>query len=251
MEFAKSVGLEGTPSFLVNDKLVFASQLIQTIEEELDVSQQSASTNPSNKTQTSQEDESDPPVVVNMDDILVPETINRPQVNGNSTGNPKAPVEVTYVSNYGCGICSNFVLGTDMENPSEQQLLEKYIHNDQVFYSYIPRSWEPETPYSAEEATYCASEQGKFWEYRDMVFLNKDNPKFNGTNQTSLRAYAEKLGLDMNQFNSCFDNHTYLQNVSDDVEYVSSIGPLNTLFFLVIDKTVFADELFATIEEEL
>ena len=158
---------------------------------------------------------------------------------------------MTYVSNYGCGICSNFVLGTDMENPSEQQLLEKYIHNDQVFYSYIPRSWEPETPYSAEEATYCAREQGKFWEYRDMVFLNRDNPNFDSTDQETLRAYAEKLGLDMAEFNSCFDSHRTLQNVTDDVEYVSSIGPLNTLFFLVNDKTVFADELFATIEGEL
>ena len=84
-----------------------------------------------------------------------------------------------------------------------------------------------------------------------MVFLNKDNPKLNGTNQITLRAYAEKLGLDMEQFNACFDDHIYLQNVSDDIEYVTSIGPVNTLFFWVNGKTVFADELFATIEGEL
>ena len=246
--YAKDLGLQGTPSFLVNDRLVFASQLVNTIEKALAGESEVASGEQASTLEPAQE------VLqpeIDLEDVQVPPLIERPQVIENSMGDPNAPVKVIYFANYKCGNCANFVLGRGEEGPIEWTLINDYISSGKVRYSFYPRSWVPEEPYRAEEATYCAREQGKFWEYRDLVYTNRNVLTLTGSNQKVLQAFAEKIGLDMEQFNACFDSHRYLEQVSDDIEYANSLGPINTLFFWVNGKAVMVDKLIETINTEL
>ena len=183
--------------------------------------------------------------------VLMPPTVERPMVNGDSMGDPNAPVKVVDFSNYRCSHCLNFALNKLPNTLSEEEIINDYVSNGKVYFTYLPYSWSPETPYSAEEATYCAMDQGKFWEYRDIIFTNLENPNIEAIDTDMLVTFAETLGLDMDTFNSCFDEHKYLQRISDDVILAEEIGLIGTPSFLVNDTLVFSNELISTIEAEL
>ena len=94
--------------------------------------------------------------------------------------------------------------------------------------------------HAAAEAAYCAMDQGQFWQYHDMLF-NNQNP--NGENlgaftDKRLAAYAEKIGLNMTQFNDCYNSGKYKQHVLDDYQQGIGLGINSTPSFFVNDKQI-------------
>ena len=170
-------------------------------------------------------------------------------------GDPQAPVKVEEFSNYLCIHCSRFAVGGFTGESSgglnEEVLFERFISTDLVYYTYIPYSWSPGEAFSAEAASYCAAEQGRFWEFRDLVFLNHNNSALSGNNQTDMTTLARALGLDMTRFLSCFENDQYGQQVIDNVNYAKSVGLEGTPSFLVNGRLVFAGQLEAAIVDTL
>ena len=63
----------------------------------------------------------------------------------------------------------------------------------------------------AAEAARCAHEQGKFWEYHDMLFLNQGD-----LTAGALQSYAGRVGLDTKAFGECVASHRYAKAVQDD-----------------------------------
>jgi protein-disulfide isomerase len=53
----------------------------------------------------------------------------------------------------------------------------------------------------ASEASFCAGDQGKFWEMHDRLFVNQ-----NALNPEDLLKHAEAFGLEMTQFKECLDS---------------------------------------------
>ena len=190
-----------------------------------------------------------------VDDIIRAPSVTRPLVDGNSMGDPKAPVEIVNFSNFQCVHCSRFAVGdtdgTAGNKITESDIIKAYIDSGKARFTYIPYSWAPETEFSAEEAAYCAGDQGRFWEYRDMVFLNANNTKIGGINRKNLTAFAEVLNLDMNAFEQCFEGHQYLQQVSEDVTYAKDSGLEATPSFMVNGKMVFSSQLATAIDAAL
>jgi protein-disulfide isomerase len=91
-----------------------------------------------------------------------------------------------------------------------QKIMEDY--GDQVawVYRHFPLSFHPEALPGANAAE-CASEQGKFWEYTDELFANQD--KLGGDYYSEV---AQKLGLNVKQFNDCFDSSKYQDHIEAD-----------------------------------
>jgi hypothetical protein len=78
----------------------------------------------------------------------------------------------------------------------------------------------------AAEAAFCAEEQGKFWEYHDLLFERQAQ-----LNQDNLKAWAGELGLDQAQFNSCVDSKKYASKVDADFEEGKKLGVYGTPTF--------------------
>jgi protein-disulfide isomerase len=57
-------------------------------------------------------------------------------------------------------------------------------------------------------AAECAAEQGRFWEFHDILFENQD--ALWGDTQAVVKALAAEMGLDTEQFNACVDEQRYL-----------------------------------------
>jgi protein-disulfide isomerase len=65
-------------------------------------------------------------------------------------------------------------------------------------------------------AAYCAADQNKFWEMHAHLFANVLGEDAGSFTDERLKAIAEKIGLDRNQFNSCYDSGKYENRVQQD-----------------------------------
>jgi protein-disulfide isomerase len=65
-------------------------------------------------------------------------------------------------------------------------------------------------------AAYCASDQDKFWEMQAHLFGNVIGEDAGSFTDRRLKAIAEKVGLNMGQFNSCYDSGKYEDRVQQD-----------------------------------
>lgn len=131
-------------------------------------------------------------------------------------GNPHAPVMIVEFSDFQCQFCRKV-------QPILKELLAKYDGRVSLTYRDFPlRGMHGQAELGAESAR-CAAEQGKFWEYHDLLFDNPD--KFN---QDGLMGLARDLKLDEKQFDSCLSSGRYRTKVEEDLQRGIRAGVLGT-----------------------
>jgi protein-disulfide isomerase len=85
----------------------------------------------------------------------------------------------------------------------------------------------------AAEAAECANDQGKYWEYHDLLW-EKQNGENKGTfSKENLKAFANQLGLNAGQFNECLDSGKYTQLIATDTQVGQQIGVQSTPSFVL------------------
>lgn len=160
-----------------------------------------------------------------------PELNARPMANGNTMGDPNAPVVIEEFSDFGCSHCATFAQTT------AELIAEDYVATGQVF--FISRSTgEFNKTYKtdiAAEAAYCAADQNMYWEYQDIIFANQGMLFYSGITyiENYLAAFAKSLDLDMNQFNDCLDNSQNRTRVLQDGNDAQAAGINSTPSFLI------------------
>ncbi len=135
-------------------------------------------------------------------------------------GPADAPVTIVEFSDFQCPFCKKV-------QPVLQQLSETY--GDQLRWSFkdLPlNNIHPEAQRAAE-ASRCAGEQGKFWEYRAGLF---EAPR---VTQDLHQRLGESLGLDLDSFQECLASEKYRQLVEGDSEEATRLGITGTPAFLV------------------
>ena len=93
------------------------------------------------------------------------------------------------------------------------------------------------------EATLCANDQGKFWEYHDTLWNSYQaslQQAQTGVDAlvTGLKGYASDLGLDTTAFNDCLDSGKYTAQVQKDAQDAASYGAGGTPTFFVNGRLV-------------
>ena len=104
-----------------------------------------------------------------------------------------------------------------------------------------------ENSFIAAEAAECANEQGKFWQYHDILFENQ-----NKLDKESLKLYAIQIELNKEQFNSCLDSEKYKYEVERDLNDGKMLDVQGTPTFFINGRKVFGanKELIKNIIEE-
>src|SRR3989344_1836893 len=90
----------------------------------------------------------------------------------------------------------------------------------------------------AAEASECANEQGKFWEFHDYLFKNQQGENQEAFSKDKLIGFAGALGLNTDQFSSCLNSEKYAKNVSDDLSAGQKAGVSGTPTTFVNGQTV-------------
>ncbi len=86
----------------------------------------------------------------------------------------------------------------------------------------------------AARAAYCAADQNKFWEMHDALFANALGEADGTSFPTSrLQTIAQKVGLDMNAFNSCLSSQKYLDQVNQDGKDAQAANIQGTPWFIL------------------
>ncbi|MEM3126610.1 MAG: DsbA family protein [Candidatus Woesearchaeota archaeon] len=110
-------------------------------------------------------------------------------------GNPDAKVKIVEFSDLQCPACR-------AANPVAKQIVDEYGDNISFEYKHFPLRQIHPFAQLAAEASECANDQGKFWEYVDYVFSNQQQ----GLQKKNLKIFAERLKLDTKSFNACLDS---------------------------------------------
>jgi len=137
-------------------------------------------------------------------------------------GNKNAPITLVEYSDFECPFCSRFL-------PSVEQVLEKYPNDVRVVYRHFPlRSIHPEAA-NAANASECAAEQGKFWEYHDELFARQATL---GT--ATYSQIAKDLGLKTAQFDDCVSTQKYASVVQADEASSQQAGAQGTPYSILV-----------------
>lgn len=78
--------------------------------------------------------------------------------------------------------------------PLFEQVLEKYPDSVKIVYKHFPLSFHKQA-LPAALASMAAAEQGRFWQYHDLLFLNQ-----NSLGAEKYLEIAGELGLDLDKF---------------------------------------------------
>lgn len=174
-------------------------------------------------------------------------------------GDPKAPVTIMEFGDYQCPFCGRFFSQTEpkvIENYIKTGKA-KFVYKDLIVIDGFVAGGQEST--NAALAANCAGEQGKFWEYHDLIFEAeiKDGKENNGNlNKSLFVGLARNLGLNESGFTSCFDSKKYLAEVEGDTaEAQGSLPQLSTPSTFVNNKLVSGavpyEQFASVIEEEL
>ena len=87
----------------------------------------------------------------------------------------------------------------------------------------------------AAEASYCAEDQGKYWQYHNELYKNWGGEKTGWITRDSLDRFAVTVQLDLLEFNACLDMHKYQNRVITHYEFGKEIGIDATPSFLVFN----------------
>ena len=156
-----------------------------------------------------------------------------------SLGPESAPVTIVEYGDLGCPACWAWhKLGV------LKDIRAKY--GDQV--RFVWRDFPVVTLQSpkAAEAAQCAHEQSKFWKFHDLIF-DGDSP--GAISKDDLKAYAAKLGLDMDKFNECVDSRRYRDKVNNQQHEAFEAGFNGSPAFLVNDKPIVGAQRFEVFEK--
>jgi protein-disulfide isomerase len=96
----------------------------------------------------------------------------------------------------------------------------------------------------AAEASECADDQGKFWEYHDLLFANQST-----LDVDSLKGYAAELDLDTATFNDCLDEGKQSSEVEKDSQDAQAAGVTGTPAFFINGQLVSGAQPFSVFQQ--
>jgi protein-disulfide isomerase len=123
----------------------------------------------------------------------------------------------------------------------EGQVLKAYVETGKVYYTFhffpFIDGGKGES-HQAANAAECASAQGRFRDYHDMLFANWLGENAGSYTDPRLVIFARDIGLDMTKFNQCFQANTYAAQIQQDVVAGTALGVPPTPGIFVNGKAV-------------
>ncbi len=143
-------------------------------------------------------------------------------------GNESAPVTIIDFSDFQCPKCARFVESTEPEINREYLATGKAA----LVFKHFPRLGIDS--FSAALASECANEQGKFWEYHDILYENQEGKNSGWASKEELKEFASQTGLDRLQFDPCLDGEKYKPVIDRDLALVKELNLQSTPSFLIL-----------------
>jgi protein-disulfide isomerase len=128
-----------------------------------------------------------------------------------SLGNDAAPVTIVAFTDYQCPACA-------VTHPTLSRLVREYGDRVRLVARDFPLSQHGEA-FKAAEAAEAAREQGKYWEYVEILMRNQS-----ALEVSKLKDYASELKLDRGRFDDALTSGKFAEMVQRDIEEGIRLG---------------------------
>ena len=159
------------------------------------------------------------------------------QVDGTALGNPDAKVSVDVWEDFQCPACRNY------SDNTEPLLIRNYVDTGKVRYVFHQYPFIDDFAPTTESdqsanASMCAAEQDRFWEYKEILFANWNGENLGSYADRRLIAFAEAIDLDMDAFEACFRENRYKERIDQDFAAGKNLGVSSTPSIFVNEQLV-------------
>lgn len=143
-------------------------------------------------------------------------------------GTSDAPITIIEFGDYQCSNCKKWFLNT------KPDIVTNYIDTGKVNLVFVDIAFLGKDSGPASIATYCAEDQGRYWDYHGFLYSNQLSIDNGWANSDSLKGYANNLGLNMEMFVSCLDSEKYSKRVQFNTNEAQRNGVTGTPTFFII-----------------
>lgn len=142
--------------------------------------------------------------------------LDRPNPQGTAMGDPNAPIRLDVFEDFQCPACRTYSEFT------EPDVMRELVATGQVYYvfrhyPFLDDRLAVKESDRAANASLCAAEQDRFWDYHDMLFANWSGENQGAFAERRLVAYAEALELDVEAFETCLGENRYQEQINQDI----------------------------------
>lgn len=144
-------------------------------------------------------------------------------------GSPSAPVTIIEFGDYQCPFCQRW-------NQNTKPLIEEnYINTGKAKLIFVDFPIIGQDSITAHAGSYCADEQGLYWEYHDFLYENQGHENDGWASAQNLKSLVSDLdGLDEEEFAQCLDSGKYENRVMENRNISSKSGATSTPSFIII-----------------
>jgi protein-disulfide isomerase len=143
-------------------------------------------------------------------------------------GKPSAPITIVEFGDFQCEFCDRFAKQT------EPKINSNFVQTGKVniiFKNFVTHGPDSLT---AAMAAQCTKDQGKFWNFYQILYNNQGPENSGWANADNLKKLASQIsGLDKQKFNSCLDSAKYKSYVDRDNTLAISSGFQGTPTFVI------------------
>jgi len=143
-------------------------------------------------------------------------------------GSPDASVTIIEFGDYQCSQCKKWFLD------SKPKIVSNLIDTGKTNLIFVDIAFLGKDSLPAAAATYCAEEQGEYWDYHGLLYSNQLGIDDGWANSERLKAFAFDLGLDMDLFASCLDSGKYDKRVRFNTSVATKNGVNSTPTFIIV-----------------
>ncbi len=148
-------------------------------------------------------------------------------------GNVDAPITIIEFGDYQCSNCKQWF------QEQKSSITSDYILTNTAKLYFVDIAWLGDDSITAAQASYCADDQEKFYEYHSTLYNNQEGVQDGWASSDSLKQFAIELDLDSEMFDECLDSGKYSDRVSYNKEVATSngVGPTPHFFIIGPDGT--------------
>ena len=146
-------------------------------------------------------------------------------------------ITITEFSDFQCPYCKRAASVVE-------QVRQAYGERVKVVFKQMPLPMHKQA-FKAAQASVCAQEQDKFWEYHDQLFAEED------LSAEALSRIAGELGLKQDEFNQCLSSTASLVVVEKDMAEAERLGVTGTPTIFVNGKALEGAGTLATLKQKI
>ena len=146
-------------------------------------------------------------------------------------GESSAPITIVEFGDYQCEGCYHWFHNTRAE------IIDNYVETGKAKLVFLDLPFLGRDSPKAAHASYCAEDQGKYWEYHTMLYTFQDGPPDSGwADRNRLNSFAFSLDMNIDEFNECMDSSKYKKRVKANYNEAVKNNADSTPTFIIISE---------------